>query len=101
MYRKVNNRLTLLLVFPPYFIFQGKVKSIYENIKNFIDPTPRFDSHIGKNAGKATSLTSYRAFEYTQVDTTPEPLWAQGSSTETAEKHTQVVQWCPRAKVTL
>lgn len=50
------------------FSFQGKVKSIYENIKNLLDPTPRFDSHISKNANKVTSLTSYRAFELTQVN---------------------------------
>lgn len=49
--------------------FQGKVKSMYENMKNLQDPTPRFDSHISKNASKVTSLTSYRAFELTQVRT--------------------------------
>ena len=49
------------------FPFQGKVKSIYENIKNLLDPTPRFDSHIAKNASKVTSLTCYHAFELTQV----------------------------------
>ncbi|XP_029947947.1 protein TASOR isoform X2 [Salarias fasciatus] len=47
-------------------VMKGKVKSIYENIKNLLDPTPRFDSHISKNASKVTSLTSYRAFELTQ-----------------------------------
>lgn len=47
--------------------FQGKVKSIYENMKNLMDPTPRFDSHISKNSSKVTSLNSYRAFELTQV----------------------------------
>nr|XP_020466781.1 protein TASOR [Monopterus albus] len=45
---------------------KGKVKSIYENMKNLLDPTPRFDSHISKNTSKVTSLTSYRAFELTQ-----------------------------------
>uniref|UniRef100_A0A4W6BJL2 TASOR pseudo-PARP domain-containing protein n=1 Tax=Lates calcarifer TaxID=8187 RepID=A0A4W6BJL2_LATCA len=45
---------------------KGKVKSIYENMKNILDPTPRFDSHISKNASKVTSLNSYRAFELTQ-----------------------------------
>lgn len=43
------------------------MKSIYENTKNLLDPTPCFDSHISKNAGKVTSLTSFRAFEHTQV----------------------------------
>lgn len=47
--------------------FQGKMKSIYENTKSLLDPTPCFDSHISKNASKVSSLTSYRAFEHTQV----------------------------------
>ncbi|KAF3690273.1 Protein TASOR [Channa argus] len=47
-------------------VMKGKVKSIYENMKNLLDPTPRFDSHISKNTSKVTSLTSYRAFELTQ-----------------------------------
>ncbi|KAA8593274.1 hypothetical protein FQN60_009390, partial [Etheostoma spectabile] len=47
-------------------VMKGKVKSIYENMKNVLDPTPRFDSHISKNASKVTSLASYRSFELTQ-----------------------------------
>ncbi|XP_055365092.1 protein TASOR [Betta splendens] len=47
-------------------VMKGKVKSIYENMKNLLDPTPRFDSHISKNSCKVTSLSSYRAFELTQ-----------------------------------
>nr|XP_023667074.1 protein TASOR isoform X1 [Paramormyrops kingsleyae] len=48
-------------------VMKGKVKSIYENIsKNVLDPTPKFDCHISKNAAKVTSLRSYRAFELTQ-----------------------------------
>ncbi|XP_028285259.1 protein TASOR isoform X2 [Parambassis ranga] len=47
-------------------VMKGKVKSIYENMKNVLDPTPRFDSHISKNSSKVTSLSSYRAFELTQ-----------------------------------
>ncbi|XP_061147567.1 protein TASOR isoform X2 [Syngnathus typhle] len=47
-------------------VMKGKVKSIYENIKNVLDPTPRFDSHLSKNVSKVTSVGSYRAFEYTQ-----------------------------------
>ncbi|XP_028303703.1 protein TASOR isoform X2 [Gouania willdenowi] len=47
-------------------VMKGKVKSIYENMKNLLDPTPRFDSHVSKNASKVTSLSSYRAFELTQ-----------------------------------
>ncbi|XP_042365956.1 protein TASOR-like isoform X2 [Plectropomus leopardus] len=49
-----------------YKVMKGKVKSMYENMKNLLDPTPRFDSHISKNASKVTSLTSYHAFELTQ-----------------------------------
>lgn len=48
--------------------FKGKVKSIYENMKNLLDPTPRFDSHISKNVSKVTSVNAYRAFELTQVN---------------------------------
>ncbi|KAK2861669.1 hypothetical protein Q5P01_001202 [Channa striata] len=47
-------------------VMKGKVKSIYENMKNLLDPTPRFDSHISKNTSKVTSLTAYRAYELTQ-----------------------------------
>ncbi|CAJ1052004.1 protein TASOR isoform X3 [Xyrichtys novacula] len=47
-------------------VMKGKVKSMYENIKNLLDPTPRFDSHISKNISKVTSVNSYRAFELTQ-----------------------------------
>lgn len=47
---------------------QGKVKSIYDNMsKNLLDPTLKFDSHLSKNASIVTSLTSYRAYELTQV----------------------------------
>lgn len=51
-----------------YVWFQGKMKSIYENMKNLLDPTPCFDSHICKNGSKVTSVSSYRAFEHTQVN---------------------------------
>ncbi|KAM9859276.1 protein TASOR [Aulostomus maculatus] len=47
-------------------VMKGKVKSIFDNMKSALDPTPRFDSHISKNASKVTSLTVYRAFELTQ-----------------------------------
>ncbi|KAM9361353.1 protein TASOR [Symphorus nematophorus] len=47
-------------------VIKGRVKSIYENMKSLLDPTPRHDSHISKNASKVTSLNSYRAFELTQ-----------------------------------
>lgn len=47
------------------------MKSISENMKNLLDPTPCFDSHISKHANKVASLTSYRAFEHTQVRAPP------------------------------
>ncbi|XP_066554357.1 protein TASOR [Amia ocellicauda] len=48
-------------------LMKGKVKSIYENMsKNVLDPTPKFDCHVSKNASRVTSLLSYRAFELTQ-----------------------------------
>ncbi|KAJ8404108.1 hypothetical protein AAFF_G00344580 [Aldrovandia affinis] len=48
-------------------VMKGKVKSIYENMsKNVLDPTPKFDCHVSKNATRVTSLLSYRAFELTQ-----------------------------------
>ncbi|XP_077428923.1 protein TASOR [Vanacampus margaritifer] len=47
-------------------VMKGKVKSIYENMKNLLDPTPRFDSHLSKNVSKVTSVGCYRAFEHTQ-----------------------------------
>ncbi|KAG5835885.1 hypothetical protein ANANG_G00248740 [Anguilla anguilla] len=48
-------------------VMKGKVKSIYENMsKNLLDPTPKFDCHVSKNAARVTSLLSYRGFELTQ-----------------------------------
>ncbi|XP_077458941.1 protein TASOR-like isoform X2 [Stigmatopora argus] len=47
-------------------VMKGKVKSIYENLKNALDPTPRFDSHLSKNVSKVTSVNCFRAFEHTQ-----------------------------------
>nr|XP_057910663.1 protein TASOR isoform X2 [Doryrhamphus excisus] len=51
-----------LLIFK---VMKGKVKSIYD-MKKVMDPTPRFDSHLPKNASNVTSVTSFRAFEFTQ-----------------------------------
>ncbi|TRY96243.1 hypothetical protein DNTS_033460, partial [Danionella cerebrum] len=48
-------------------VMKGKVKTIFENMpKNSFEPTPKYDSHVYKNASKVTSLLSYRAFEHTQ-----------------------------------
>ncbi|KAK3512544.1 hypothetical protein QTP70_015631, partial [Hemibagrus guttatus] len=47
-------------------VIKGKVKSIHDSLLRGFDPTPKFDSHFSKNANRVTSLTSYKAFEYTQ-----------------------------------
>ncbi|NXY40473.1 TASOR protein, partial [Ceuthmochares aereus] len=56
-------------------IIKGKMKSIYDHIgmkamestvKSALDPTPKHECHISKNAYKVTSLLAYRAFELTQ-----------------------------------
>ncbi|KAI5093383.1 protein TASOR [Silurus meridionalis] len=47
-------------------VIKGKVKSIHDNMLRGLDPTPKFDSHFSKNANRVTTLTSYKAFEYTQ-----------------------------------
>lgn len=55
---------------------QGKMKSIYDHIgmkamestvKSVLDPTPKHECHVSKNANKVTSLLAYRAYELTQV----------------------------------
>ncbi|NWI99454.1 TASOR protein, partial [Crypturellus undulatus] len=56
-------------------IIKGKMKSIYDyigvkamesTIKNALDPTPKHECHVSKNASKVTSLLAYRAYELTQ-----------------------------------
>ncbi|KAM6062335.1 protein TASOR isoform 3-T4 [Chlamydotis macqueenii] len=56
-------------------IIKGKMKSIYDHIgmkamestvKNALDPTPKYECHVSKNANKVTSLLAYRAYELTQ-----------------------------------
>eukprot|EP00063_Salmo_salar_P025957 XP_014000792.1 PREDICTED: protein FAM208A-like isoform X4 [Salmo salar] len=48
-------------------VMRGRLKSIFENMpKSVLDPTPKFDCHVSKNATRVTSLLSYRAFELTQ-----------------------------------
>ncbi|NXL84748.1 TASOR protein, partial [Alectura lathami] len=56
-------------------IIKGKMKSIYDHIgmkamesaiKNALDPTPKHECHVSKNANKVTSLLAYRAYELTQ-----------------------------------
>ncbi|XP_064012779.1 protein TASOR isoform X2 [Pogoniulus pusillus] len=56
-------------------IIKGKMKSIYDHIgmkamestgKTALDPTPKHECHVSKNANKVTSLLAYRAYELTQ-----------------------------------
>uniref|UniRef100_A0A8B9LEZ9 Transcription activation suppressor b n=1 Tax=Astyanax mexicanus TaxID=7994 RepID=A0A8B9LEZ9_ASTMX len=48
-------------------VMKGRLKSIFENMpKSNLEPAPKFDCHVHKNASKVTSLLSYRAFELTQ-----------------------------------
>nr|XP_021388435.1 protein TASOR isoform X2 [Lonchura striata domestica] len=56
-------------------IIKGKMKSIYDHIgmkamestvKSVLDPTPKHECHVSKNAAKVNSLFAYRAYELTQ-----------------------------------
>ncbi|KAM4882652.1 protein TASOR isoform 3-T3 [Thomomys bottae] len=57
-------------------IMKGKIKSIFDpmSVKNLeptlnksaLDPTPKHECHVSKNAGRITSLLAYRAYELTQ-----------------------------------
>ncbi|RLV99549.1 hypothetical protein DV515_00009707, partial [Chloebia gouldiae] len=56
-------------------IIKGKMKSIYDHIgmkamestvRSVLDPTPKHECHVSKNAAKVTSLFAYRAYELTQ-----------------------------------
>ncbi|XP_021037120.1 protein TASOR isoform X3 [Mus caroli] len=57
-------------------IMKGKIKSIYDSLsvkslesmlsKNALDPTPKHECHVSKNASRITSLLAYRAYELTQ-----------------------------------
>ncbi|XP_036286700.1 protein TASOR isoform X8 [Pipistrellus kuhlii] len=54
-------------------IMKGKIKSIYEPMgvkslesKSALDPTPKHECHVSKNANRITSLLAYRAYELTQ-----------------------------------
>ncbi|XP_041320413.1 protein TASOR isoform X1 [Pyrgilauda ruficollis] len=56
-------------------IIKGKMKSVYDHIgmkamestvKSVLDPTPKHECHVSKNAAKVTSLLAYRAYELTQ-----------------------------------
>ncbi|NXA45282.1 TASOR protein, partial [Nothocercus julius] len=56
-------------------IMKGKMKSIYDHtgvkamestVKSALDPTPKHECHVSKNASKVTSLLAYRAYELTQ-----------------------------------
>ncbi|XP_003217801.1 protein TASOR isoform X2 [Anolis carolinensis] len=56
-------------------VIKGRTKTIYDNlggnpmdsiVKNALDPTPKYECHISKNANRITSVLTYRAFERTQ-----------------------------------
>nr|XP_019579769.1 PREDICTED: protein TASOR isoform X2 [Rhinolophus sinicus] len=55
-------------------IMKGRIKSIYdpmgvknlESSKSALDPTPKHECHVSKNANRVTSLLAYRAYELTQ-----------------------------------
>ncbi|XP_035886822.1 protein TASOR isoform X6 [Phyllostomus discolor] len=57
-------------------IMKGKIKSIYDPMgvksldstlnKSTLDPTPKHECHVSKNANRITSLLAYRAYELTQ-----------------------------------
>ncbi|NWU76441.1 TASOR protein, partial [Onychorhynchus coronatus] len=54
-------------------IIKGKMKSIYigmkameSSAKSVLDPTPKHECHVSKNAHKINSLLGYRAYELTQ-----------------------------------
>ncbi|XP_067400289.1 protein TASOR isoform X2 [Emydura macquarii macquarii] len=56
-------------------IIKGKMKSIYDHmgvktmestVKSALDPTPKHECHVSKNANKVNSLLAYRAYELTQ-----------------------------------
>lgn len=39
--------------------------------KSSLDPTPKHECHVSKNANRVTSLLAYRAYELTQVGKGP------------------------------
>ncbi|XP_063267377.1 protein TASOR isoform X2 [Prinia subflava] len=56
-------------------IIKGRMKSVYDHIgmktmestaKGVLDPTPKHECHVSKNANKINSLLAYRAYELTQ-----------------------------------
>ncbi|XP_004448299.1 protein TASOR isoform X3 [Dasypus novemcinctus] len=57
-------------------IMKGKIKSIYDPMgvkslesmlnKSALDPTPKHECHVSKNANRVTALLAYRAYELTQ-----------------------------------
>ncbi|XP_062977365.1 protein TASOR isoform X2 [Elgaria multicarinata webbii] len=54
-------------------VIKGKMKTIYDNlgamdstVKSALDPTPKHECHVSKNANRITSVLTYRAYERTQ-----------------------------------
>lgn len=44
------------------------MKALEATVKSALDPTPKHECHVSKNANKVTSLLAYRAYELTQVE---------------------------------
>lgn len=44
------------------------MKAMESTVKSALDPTPKHECHVSKNANKVTSLLAYRAYELTQVE---------------------------------
>ncbi|XP_044307283.1 protein TASOR isoform X2 [Varanus komodoensis] len=54
-------------------VIKGRMKTIYDNlgvadlaVKSALDPTPKHECHVSKNANRITSVLTYRAYERTQ-----------------------------------
>ncbi|NXF81270.1 TASOR protein, partial [Sclerurus mexicanus] len=47
-------------------LIQGRMKAMESTVKNVLDPTPKHECHVSKNAHKINSLLCYRAYELTQ-----------------------------------
>lgn len=43
------------------------MKAMESTVKSALDPTPKHECHVSKNAHKVTSVLAYRAYELTQV----------------------------------
>uniref|UniRef100_A0A452V1N8 Transcription activation suppressor n=1 Tax=Ursus maritimus TaxID=29073 RepID=A0A452V1N8_URSMA len=73
----IQNSLRITVVIGDLYLKKyGKIKSIYDPMgvkslesilnKSALDPTPKHECHVSKNANRVTSLLAYRAYELTQ-----------------------------------